>query len=192
MRATTANLDPAPGLAADVRRQSHRAHTRRVAANVALPVVACAATVTALVAGGVPTGTGPAPPGAVASTPPPAQTATVLAAPASYQLRNAADLPQCPDDAIAKVDAGVWFWTEAQTCILVVVDWADTKPGAAEPISVPGYPGLYGLTGNGKRTIYAPVAPNTNPVHKAGGWIVLTAPADVPPAEYVKLIVRSN
>lgn len=86
----------------------------------------------------------------------------------------------------------MWFWTKEETCILVVVDWADTKPAAAEPISVTGYPCLYGLTTNGQQTIYAPVAPNTNPHHKAGGWIVLTAAADVPPDQYVRLIIPNS
>jgi hypothetical protein len=198
MRANTANLNPAPGLAADVRQRSHQAHTRRVAAYVAMPVVAGAATVAALLVGGNPTGTAPAPPAAVATPrPTPTTTApTLLASPASYQLRDAIILPQCPADAkgapIGKTDAGVWYWTKEETCILVVIDWSDTKPAAAEPVSVTGYPGLYGLTTNGEQTIYAPVAPNTNPFHQAGGWIVLTAAADVPPDEYVKLIIPSS
>jgi hypothetical protein len=86
----------------------------------------------------------------------------------------------------------VWFWTKEETCILVVVDWADTKPAAAEPISVTGYPGP--VRTDHKRTAdhYAPVAPNTNPHHKAGGWIVLTAAADVPPDQYVRLIIPNS
>lgn len=203
MRATTSNLNPAPGLAADVRQRSHKAQTRRIAAYVAVPVVAGAATATAVLAGGIPTGSAPvaepAWPVAVAPTPRPTPTATTpaaVASPVSYQLVDIAKLPECPADAkgapIGKTETGVWYWTKEGTCILVSVDWADTKPAAAKPISVTGYPGMHGLTTNGKQTIYAPVAPNTNAHHKAGGWIVLSASADVPPDEYVKLIIPSN
>lgn len=203
MRATTGNLNGAPGLAADVRQRIHQAHTRRIAAYVAVSVVASAATATALLVGGIPRGTAPvgepASPVAVAPTPrstPTTTRPTTLASPASYQLVDITKLPQCPADAkgapIGKTETGLWYWTRQGTCILVGVDWADTKPAAAEPVSVTGYPGMYGLTTNGKQMIYAPVAPNTNAYHKAGGWIVLAASADVPPDDYVKLIIPSS
>jgi hypothetical protein len=90
---------------------------------------------------------------------------------------------------VGKTEAGAWYVTPDGTCIAIGVNWADSKPSTAKPISIAGYPGLYATTASGMQNIYARVAPGADSYHPAGGWVVLTASADVPTKDVVKLIL---
>ncbi len=201
MQATTDNLNPVPGLAAEVRRQSDKARGLGIAAYFVVPVVAGAAVATALLAGGSPSGTtAPVAEGAslvaVAPTTPPRPgptTPAAIATFATYRFADIAPVPSCPADTngetIGKTDTGVWYLTPEGTCIGIGVDWADSKPSTAEPINVAGYPDLYATTTGGTQKIYAWIAPGENSDHPTGGWVVLTASADAPTDDVVKLII---
>jgi hypothetical protein len=190
MQATTDNLNPAPGLAAEVRRRGHKARGWRVAAYVAVPVVAGAGIVAALLVGGGPTAPFAERVPSVAAAP---TTPVAVVEPATYRFTNIVPVMSCPTDTngetVGKTEDGVWYVTPEGACVAIAVDWADSKPSTAEPISVAGYPDLYATTAGGTRTIYAREAPGTNSYHPDGGWVVMTTAADVPAEDAVKLII---
>src|SRR5215472_13553988 len=159
MQDTTGDLNPAPGLAAQVWQQSRKARGRRLAAYVAVPVVAAAATAIALlVSGGSPA---PAPVAkapvvssstAVVSSSAPVtrSTSAVTASPAAYKFAKIAPLRSCPTHSAAgsvgKSNSGAWLVTPSGQCFSFTVDWGDGPPADAKPLNIPGYPDLYGVT----------------------------------------------
>ena len=138
----------------------------------------------------------PTAPATTSSAPAPT-TAAVSAAPVAYRLADIDPLPTCPTDTngetVGKWDdgatEGVWYVQPDGTCIAVEVDWADSIPSDAAPVDVPNYPDLFATASGGMQTIYARVMPGANSYHPDGGWVVMTALADVPTADVVRLII---
>jgi hypothetical protein len=197
----TADLDLKSDLVRVVRRRYARVRRRRLVVGVAVPAAALAAgSGFALAARNSPghNDTAVPPPSATApsvSTPRPTPATSMPVKPASYKvvLNNHGTPPNCPVNATAPVGksenpAGAWFWTKGQ-CVFVGVDWSDTKPAAAAPVQIKGYPGLYRTLESGAYIIYAPVAPGTIDTHPRGGWVVLTMAANAPQEAAVRLII---
>ena len=205
MQDTTIDLNPAPGLAAQVWQQSRKARGRRLAAYVAVPVVAAAATAIALlVSGGSPA---PAPIAkapvvssstAVVSSSAPVtrSTSAVTASPAAYKFAKIAPLRSCPTHSAAgsvgKSNSGAWLVTPSGQCFSFTVDWGSGPPADAKPLNIPGYPDLSGVTAGGSQKFYIRIAPGADSYHPNGGWVVTTIAADAPTAEVVKLIFVPN
>lgn len=205
MQDTTSDLNPAPGLATQVRQQSRKARVRRLAAYLAVPVVAAAATTAALlVSGGSPA---PAPVAeapvlssstAVVSRPAPVtpSMSAVSASPAAYKFAKIEPLRSCPTrsaaGSVGKSNSGAWLVTPSGRCFNFSVDWGDGPPTDAKPLNIPGYPDLYGVTAGGSQKFYLRIAPGADSYHPKGGWVVTTIAADAPTADVVKLIFVPN
>jgi hypothetical protein len=201
MQDTTSDLNPAPGLATQVRQLTRKARGRRLAAYVAVPLVVAAATATALlVSGGSPA---PAP---VARAPVVSSSASVVsssasvapsrsavsASPAAYKFAKIELRRSCPNHSAAgsvgKSNSGPWLVTPSGQCFSFTVDWGDSPPADAKPLNIPGFPDLYGATAGGSQKFYLRIAPGADSYHPNGGWVVTTIAADAPTAEIVKLI----
>jgi hypothetical protein len=184
MQDTTSDLNPAPGLAAEVRPQRRKARGRRLAAYVAVPVVAAAATATALlVSGGSPASAPVAEaPVVSSSTPVTPSTSGVTASPAAYKFAKIKPLRSCPSHSAAgsvgKSNSGPWLVTPSGQCFSFTVDWGDGPPADAKPLNIPGYPDLYGVTADAIQKFYLRIAPGVDSYHPKGGWVVTTIAAD--------------
>src|SRR5215471_18177935 len=145
MQDTTSDLNPAPGLAEQVRQQSRKARGRRLAAYVAVPVVAAAATATALlVSGGSPASTPVADSPVVSSSaavvsssaPVTPSTSAVTPSPAAYKFAKIEPLRSCPTNSAAgsvgKSNNGPWLVTPSGQCFSFTVDWGDGPPADAK------------------------------------------------------------
>ena len=198
MQDATSDLNPTPGLAAQVRQQSRKARGRRLAAYVAVPVVAAAATATALLVGGgspapAPVAQAPVVSSSARVTP---STSAVIGSPAAYKFAKIETLRSCPTHSTAgsvgKSNSGAWLVTPSGQCFSFTVDWGDGPPADAKPLNIPGYPDLYGVTADGSQKFYLRIAPGVDSYHPKGGWVVTRIAADAPTADVVKLIFVPN
>jgi hypothetical protein len=194
----TADLDPNPDLVNVIHRRHAGARRRRVAVAVAVPAAALAAGAGFALAGpGTPnhTAVAVAPPSGPAPRTTPQTSVPIKVA--SYRVdrqvvrRHHSAPLNCPANATtapfgksANPRPGAWFWTHGK-CFFVAVGGANTKPAAATPIPIKGYPGLYSTLKDGVRTIYAPGIGGR-------GWWVLIMAANTPRETAVRVIVPAN